>query len=162
MVYIFDTNVISLILRHYYPSAFPSFWEKFDASIARGVITSVRDVQREIENWENPEINVSWIRKNEGIFTDPSPQEEKYAHSLMASPGGEKLKKTKRRADAPMADTWIIAKAHAVSGTVVTQEKRTHEYNRSHASRKIPDICDERGIPCINLKEFMSKEEWRF
>jgi hypothetical protein len=39
---------------------------------------------------------------------------------------------------------------------VVTQEKNTEN------AAKIPNVCDHFGIPCINLEDFMKKENWTF
>ena len=77
--------------------------------------------------------------------------------------GLEISKKGKKRDGFLIADTWLIAKAYAMKGTVVTEETREPEFtNRIGSYSKIPDVCDNRKIPCINLEEFMSKEKWRF
>ena len=166
VVYIFDTDVLSNMLQHYYPGIFPKFWRKFDRGISRDVITSVRQVQDELEKWGNPRIDHSWIKKNERIFTPPTEEEATYMEKILTSNDGAGLeisKKGKKRDGFLIADTWLIAKAYAMKGTVVTEETREPEFtNRIGSYSKIPDVCDNRKIPCINLEEFMSKEEWRF
>jgi hypothetical protein len=46
MVYLFDTSSF-IVIGHYYPQQFPSFWDKFNQAVNAGTIISVRDsVQR--------------------------------------------------------------------------------------------------------------------
>jgi len=56
----------------------------------------------------------------------------------------------------PFADPFIIAKAYVEHGTVVTQEK--HMPNAA----KIPNICANFHIPCINLQTFLKQNNWSF
>lgn len=56
----------------------------------------------------------------------------------------------------PVADPFVIAKAKVVEGIVVTQE----EYKPNAA--KIPNICEELAVSCVNVEGFMEKEQWRF
>lgn len=56
----------------------------------------------------------------------------------------------------PVADPFVIAKAKAISGCVVSEER----YKENSA--KIPNVCEHFKIPCISLEEFMEKENWRF
>ena len=55
-----------------------------------------------------------------------------------------------------MADPFIIAKAELCSGIVVTQE----EYKPNGV--KIPNVCEERKIECINLEKFMEQQNLIF
>ena len=55
------------------------------------------------------------------------------------------------------ADPFVIAKAATVEeGTVVSMEK-----GKPNAV-KVPNICEQFGIPCIDLEKFMEQENWRF
>lgn len=49
----------------------------------------------------------------------------------------------------PSADPYIAAKAKALSGIVVTEEKQ-----KPH-SAQLPNICEELGIQCITYDDFM-------
>jgi len=52
-------------------------------------------------------------------------------------------------------DAFIIAHALACGGTVVTYEKESKA--TSAINKKIPNICEKLGIPCITLPTFI----WR-
>ena len=52
MIYVFDTNSLSVLLKHFYPDRFPSLWKLFDDFVKRGRIISVREVYREMYDYE--------------------------------------------------------------------------------------------------------------
>ena len=56
----------------------------------------------------------------------------------------------------PVADPFVIARAKILNACVVTQEKNTEN------AARIPNVCDNFEIPCINLEGFMEKENWTF
>lgn len=47
MVYVFDSNSFG-VLKNFYPAAFPTFWEHFDALVDDGRVVSVREVRKEL------------------------------------------------------------------------------------------------------------------
>ena len=55
-----------------------------------------------------------------------------------------------------MADPFVIARAKILSGCVVTEEKF------KEGAAKIPNICKHFNIECIELKDFMVRQEWQF
>lgn len=54
-------------------------------------------------------------------------------------------------------DPWVIALAKARSLSVVTAEKASG----SLIKPKIPDVCKDMGIPCVEVIEFYRKQGWR-
>ena len=48
MKYVFDSDSLINLFRHYYPERFPTLWEKFDALVSGGELISVREVYNEI------------------------------------------------------------------------------------------------------------------
>lgn len=52
MVYVFDTSSF-IVIGHYYPKQFPSFWDEFNQSVEIGKIISVREVLRELDQDAN-------------------------------------------------------------------------------------------------------------
>lgn len=56
-------------------------------------------------------------------------------------------------------DPWVIALAQDFQNRiVVTQEKASRNEDRS----KIPNVCKDLGIECINLLELIKRENWSF
>jgi len=56
----------------------------------------------------------------------------------------------------PVADPFLVAKAKALDGTVVTQE----EYKPNGV--KIPNMCEYMNVRCTNLEGLMELEKWVF
>ena len=157
MVYIFDNNTLSGILKHYYRDSFPSFWILFDKMIASGNILSVREVRNEI-NKLNPKSEVeAWAKANSNFFHNPTAEELQFITRIYSVPHFfHSISQQKLLKGDPFADPYIIAKAYVKQGTVVTQEKNVPN------AAKIPNICSHFQIPCINLQEFLTQNNWSF
>ncbi|MBM4430975.1 MAG: DUF4411 family protein, partial [Chloroflexi bacterium] len=54
------------------------------------------------------------------------------------------------------ADPFVVAKAWALGGVVVTEETF-----KDHAA-KIPNMCQHFVIPYMSLQQFMHAEKWTF
>ncbi|RZI70387.1 MAG: DUF4411 family protein, partial [Pseudomonas sp.] len=54
------------------------------------------------------------------------------------------------------ADAFIVARAFAIGGSVVTAERFKPN------AVKLPNICDHFKIPCLDLERFMEEEGWEF
>jgi len=157
MVYLFDTNSLSVIFRHYYYERFPSFWEKFDSFKEKGKIISVRETRKEIEIIKRGDRLEDWIKQNSDFFKDPTIEELKFITTIYSvNHFQHNLEKTKLLNGGAFADPFIIAKARVNNAIVVTQEKRKEN------GAKIPNICEYFGIECIDLNGFLVKENWIF
>ena len=56
------------------------------------------------------------------------------------------------------ADPFVIALAKVEDLIVVTGERATNNL----AKPKIPDVCNDMGIECINILDLMRRERWQF
>jgi len=54
-------------------------------------------------------------------------------------------------------DPWVIALAEARGFSVVTAEKPSGNLIKP----KIPDVCSDQAVPCIDAVEFFRKQGWR-
>lgn len=89
-VYVFDTSPLSVMLRNYYPGWLPSLWQQFDQLVVRGVVTSTREVRRELK--ERFEDNL-WLKRRKEIFVTPDRDEtnlRSQAFSAKYSPQGHR------------------------------------------------------------------------
>ncbi len=156
MIYIFDTNSF-IVLGHYFPDRFPSFWERFNAAIAEGDIVSVREVFKELEGRGNRPHLQKWIESNKEIFLIPSPEEMKFVGEIFKVPHFRDLVTQKQRLKGtPVADPFVIAAAKIRNGWVVTEEEKKEN------AAKIPNVCEHFGIECTNLEGFMALQKWMF
>lgn len=155
MIYIFDTTAFITIFRFYYRNCFPSFWEKFDAFIGQKRILSTRENYREIG--PQTEALIQWAQIHKDIFQEPTVEEALFVKEIYRIPHFQgNIEKKKLWKGGFNADAFVIAKAKAMRGTVVTDESFMPN------AARIPNICGYFGIPCLNLKEFMEQEHWTF
>lgn len=157
MIYIFDTNSLSIALKHYYPDRFPSFWDKFSEATAVDNLASVRECRYELlELFDKKEIKIL-EKYNGGFFHKPTREELAFITQIYSTPHFQQnLERKKMLQGGHFADPFIIAKANVVGGIVVTEEKIKEN------AAKIPNICKHFGIECVNLEGFLLKEDWKF
>ncbi len=157
MVYVFDTNALSVIFNHYYVNSFPTFWESFHKHIIDRKIISVREVRKELEEKGWGDTVDNWIKSNSSFFESPSVDEMNFITKIYSvSHFLHNLENEKLLKGGAFADPFVISKAHSIKGIVVTQEK----YKKN--GTKIPNICEHFKIECINLENFFIRESWKF
>lgn len=68
----------------------------------------------------------------------------------------EALTSDKGWAKESIADPWIIAIALAENYTIVTNERKNNGLNSKNPSKsvKIPDICQDLNVKCIDMLGF--------
>lgn len=156
MKYVFDSDSLIDLFKHYYPERFPTLWGQFDALVSGGELISVREVFNEIGSSEDS--LGTWAKEQKNIlFLETTVEEFKFvAEIFQVRHFQAMIRKQERPKGKPVADTFVIAGAKILNAYVVTQEKKTDN------AAKIPNVCDHFGIPCINLEGFMEKENWTF
>lgn len=156
MIYVFDSDSFIDLFKHYYPSRFPSLWEKFDALILSGKVTSVREVSNELTQWDDRLSD--WTKNNKTIFPISSPDELRIVTDIFRNNHFQaNIRLKERLLGKAVADPFVIAKAKIIEdGCVVTQE--TFKENAA----KIPNICLAFDVDYLNLEGFMEKEGWEF
>lgn len=155
MIYVFDSGPFIDLFRHYYPQRFPTLWDSFNAMIRKGTLVSVREVKNELEGHND---NLSeWVKENKHVFSIPDEQELLFVREIFNVPHFQGVIRRKELlVGKPVADPFVIAKAKAVNGFVVTNERRTPN------AAKMPNICEHFKIGCTNLEGFMESERWTF
>lgn len=157
MIYVFDTSPISVLFKHYYRDRFPTLWQRFEALAHAGRALSVREVRLELLDGTESQRVKKWVARFPEFFTTPTTSEALFLKRIYnVRHFQQNIERRKLLEGGKNADSFVIAKANAVSGTVVTLEKRTQ------TGAKIPDICDYFGIPCVSLEQFMEAVQWRF
>ncbi|MGI1663962.1 PIN domain-containing protein [Palleronia sp. KMU-117] len=154
-MYVFDTSPLSNLFRHFYRGRFPTLWAQFEDLVADGVVTSTREVRRELEVYAHADED--WVAANGSMFTTPTAEEALVIRDIYSVPHfRQNIEMKKIQKGGLNADPFVIAKAHASARSVVTLEA-----NQPRAA-KIPNICAHLGVPCMNLEEFMEDQGWRF
>jgi len=156
MKYVFDSDSLINLFRHYFPERFPTLWEKFHALVSAGELISVREVYNEIGSREDS--LAIWAKEQKNtLFIKSTSEELKFVGEIFRVRHFQAMiRKQERLKGKPVADPFVIARAKISGACVVTQEKKTEN------AAKIPNVCDHFGIPCIDLEGFMEEENWIF
>lgn len=156
MPYVFDTSAF-IIIGHYYPDQFPTFWRRFDGAVGSGEIVSVRETLKELSTKASRPWLSDWVKDHSDIFKIPSAKETEFVGKIFRIPHFQMLVSGKARlAGKPAADPFVIAAAKVLGGTVVSEETK-----KPNAAR-IPNVCEHFGIPCLSVEGFLAAKGWRF
>lgn len=155
-MYIFDTNAFSQLFHSYYRGRFPSLWQNFEELIAAGLISSTREVSREIEDDRVKSLR-EWAKDNQNLFPAPTAAEGFFLTRVFAVRHFQQvIEQKKLLKGGKNADPFVVARAGVAEATVVTMEREPPN------GAKIPNICRHFGIPCVTLEGFMEREDWTF
>jgi len=156
MSYVFDTAPLWTLFQNFYPRRFPTLWQNFDDLIAQGRIVSTREVSREIANCPVERLR-DWADNNGEVFTVPIAVEGAFVARIYGVPHFQQnIERQKLLKGGVLADPFVVAKAAAIEGTVVTMELAKEN------GAKIPNICNHFGVGCMHLEDFMEAEGWTF
>jgi uncharacterized protein DUF4411 len=154
VIYVFDTSSI-IVLGHYFPDRFPTFWNNFESAVATGSVISVREVLKEIASprqWL-----MEWVNNRKDIFLIPGPEETAFVAKIFQVPHFQMLvTETQRLRGQPVADPFVIACASVRGGTVVTEESSKPN------SARIPNVCEHFRVGCTNVEGFLAENGWKF
>lgn len=155
-MYVLDTNVISNLHKNYYRKRFITLWTAFDQLVATGKITSTREAFHELHDGVQG-ADTEWADGNTKLFTTPNAQEGAFVGRIYSVPHFQaNIEKQKLYKGGRNADAFIVARAFATGGVVVTMERL-----KPHAV-KVPNICEHFKIPYVDLEGFMEAEGWEF
>jgi hypothetical protein len=159
MIYVFDTGPFIHLFKSYYQDRFPTLWDSFHDMISKKKIISVRETQHELLKYEGEKDPAGeWAKNNLSVFHPPTEQETIFIGQIFENGDFQNLLGKKQLLSGrPVADPFVIAKAKCTPNScVVTLEKYKPD------APKIPNVCEYFNIDCIDLEEFMKRENWTF
>ncbi|MDO9465253.1 MAG: DUF4411 family protein [bacterium] len=156
--YCLDANVLIQAWQKYYSPKFcPDYWILLDELGTQGVIFIPKMVYNEITQTDDD--LSQWLKKSNIPVIDIDENVTKILkHIFESNPTHKNLvDNTKQRS---LADPWIIAHAINEHAIIVTKEEKVLAANSSKI--KIPNVCDNLGVPWINDFEFVDKLDIQF
>jgi hypothetical protein len=137
--------------RYYPPKVFPTVWERLEDLAAKRIIIATEEVMRELEKQDDEVYR--WVKDQPNLVVPIDDQIQiEVSFILNAYP---RLVNTQRNRS--QADPFVIALARLVDGVVVSGEGR-----RSLKNPKVPDVCDDMGIPHMRLVDLLSEQGFKF
>lgn len=152
-IYCLDANVLIQAWQNYYSPKFcPDYWEVLDELGNRGTIFVPEVVREEIIRTDDDlskwltESKIQ-VRKIDELVTQclQSIYFKNPLHRLLVD-------NTRYRS---LADPWVIAHAINEKAIVVTKEEKITALNSNKI--KIPNVCDNMGVPWINDFQLIEK-----
>lgn len=155
--YSIDASAILDAWVRYYPyDTFPSFWDRFKELAESGSGVATELVEHEISKKDDG--CHKWFKQNNlsGFFIEFTEAVQNTVSDILQNPNYQRL--VEDRKGTYGADPFVIALAKVKDLVVVTGERATNNI----AKPKIPDVCNDMSIECINILDLMRREGWRF
>jgi predicted nucleic acid-binding protein len=156
--YCLDTNVlIQAWLNYYSPKFCPDYWSVLNELGNQGIIFIPQMVKEEILRTDDD--LSQWLRASKIPVAKVDTNVTNFLKVIYAADPSHKnlVDNTRRRS---LADPWIIAHAINENAIVVTKEEKVTAANTTRI--KIPNVCDNMGIPWINDFELIERLNIRF
>jgi hypothetical protein len=155
--YSFDASAILDAWARYYPiDLFPSFWSRFEEMCKDGIGMAIELIEREISKKDDGCIKWFKSKNLDNFFFEIDDNIQNSVSIILKNLNYQRLVEHKRGTFA--ADPFVIAFAQVKDLAVVTGEKPSNTLLKP----KIPDVCKDMGIECINILDLMRIEKWRF
>ncbi len=153
MIYCLDTNVLIQPWNNYYsPELCPDYWKVLAELVSEGTIFCTDEVRRELLQADDG--LSEWIKVNHEFVRDIDDDVQIKLRTILEK--FPRLVDTIR--DRSMADPWVIAHAMSADATVVTKEMPSNSVKRI----RIPDVCQEFNVRCIDDFIFLKEVGIRF
>jgi len=154
-VYCIDTCSILQRSRVYPPDVFPDLWTKIDDLITQKRLISSSEVYRELVDLSLADDAEEWAKARKHMFMDVDPDIEAYAIPIIQRYQSQFVN---YRTGVSQGDPWVVATAQCFKCVVVTEEV----FSGGPARVKIPNVCADLGVECLNLLGLMREEKWQF
>lgn len=155
--YSIDTNVIVSFLHdsdseHYPADVFMPQWECLERAMKDGRVVAARRVETELEKWQKKAQPLEvWLQSHRYLFRDiVSDAQLDGAKRIVNAYPAYGLDKNR------LGDLEVMTLAMAQKLFVVSLEQRAEQHSRKRP--KIPNVCQEFGIGCVNLAGFLREE----
>jgi len=151
MKYLIDANILISGYKKYFPmDVHVSYWKTIKEQIAIGNFVIIDKVKDEIQD----EPLVAWMNQNvnKQLYETSTDSMNEYKHIQMWANGNPNFGAVHKEhfAKGNVADPFLVAKALKCGYTVVTYEEAG---GRGTTKIKIPDVCEQFGVPCITIND---------
>lgn len=159
MIYLLDTNTYIEAKNSYYSMDFcPAYWSWLDQQFANSVAGSIDMIGRELKDG-NDEL-AEWVKARNGQFIANDDDATQTAFvQIIEYVMAQNFNPANRDNFLAKADPWLIAKAMSTGAIVVMHESLVNENTKKV---KVPNICKQFGVQCINTFEFLRQTNAKF
>lgn len=158
MAYLLDANAFIEARKRWYGRDFcPAYWEWLEAANESGLVYSIEKVADEIMAGEDD--LVQWVKdRGDSFFLKPDQDVVRSLTTLSAWASSGDYDPAAVTTFLDVADSYLVAHAHAKGFTVVTHEKVAN----TPRIVKIPNACVAMDVKYRNTFEMLRNERARF
>ena len=161
--YVIDSSSLIELNRRYPIDVFPTLWRNVESSINKGLLISHKEVLKEISMRDDS--LKKWAKKQKNLFKELDKRQIPIVREILVKyPSLAKIDN-----ESTAADPFVIALAVELRNdpqkTLFTTAKGkiiVTEENLRGNRIKIPFVCKDYNIECINIIEMCRLEEWKF
>ena len=154
--FVLDTNIfVQANLGYYAPDICPSFWQALLEAYLNGRLVSIDKVREEIlvidDNlavWAKAEASALFVS------SDLQPVSDAFTEMVAWVQQNQQFTEAAKAEFLDAADGWVAAYASVHNATVVTLE--TYDANIKRKV-KLPNVCRQFGVECINTFEMLRR-----
>lgn len=151
--YVIDSCALIDLRRRWYPEdVFESLWVKIETLVKDGRLKSHREVLRELRQ-QDDEV-ARWAKAHRTMFGDPDEAQQKWIEEIARDFPNLVDYESAR----PQADPFVIARALSENSLAVVTSERSGTALRP----RIPDVCQAKGVSCLNLLDMFRELGWKF
>ena len=154
-IYCLDANVLIQAWQKYYsPDICPEYWELLNNFGESGKLFIPALVHEEITRTEDELSN--WLKLSKIPIRPITESVTKCLNKIYSTNPNHKylVDSVKGRS---LADPWVIAHAIDERAIVVTKEEKVTASNKKKNKIKIPDVCENMNVNCINDFQLIRK-----
>lgn len=153
MAYVFDTSaLIGAWVRTYPPDVMPGLWDNLDRLAEQGEMHAPEEVLQELKSQDDD--LTKWVKdRSDLIIISTTRALMLEARDILRDHAGLTMTGKGRG----LADPFVIALA-ALQGCPVV----THEQGGSATKPRIPYVCGQRQVACMDMLGVIRAERWRF
>jgi len=156
--YCLDTNFfIEGWNKYYSPDFCSSYWDTLDILAHEGSIFITHEVKKEIDKVDDS--LKKWLKGRDYLIKEIDENVQKCIRILYSSNPNHKYLANDMK-NRSLADPWVIAHAMAENAIVVSKEFLSTSSNKQKI--KIPDVCKNMNIECIDDFEFIRRINLKF
>ena len=152
MIYCLDTSAFVQPWHERYPiDVFAPYWNKVKEWTDDGRIIAPEEVMVEVAKIDDDLL--AWVKRHKSMFQPPDERVQRVVQEILSN--HSRLVDTKKGRS--IADPWVMGQACVSEATVVTEELPSRG-----KSPKIPDVCEDMGIPYTNVLGLIRAMRLRF
>jgi len=166
-IYLLDTNIFITPYHYYYPFDIAKpFWNFLEESLISGTLVVAKKVYDEVLKGTDDLHN--WMKSLSIDCIDHRPDGVLHSYRLVLNHIQTETtcytgKALHEWADNNRADAWLVAIAITYGYTIVTLEIPNETLGTNPCNKaKIPDVCANFKVPCINLFEMLRNLKFTF